>query len=105
MKFDTECYLGFYLIVMCLIGSGNFLSVMLYWQLARVRYMVSYGVQGAWARFDNKIKNSILGHPRCPGMVRSVYYKVRGFMASMIPDPQAEAARQQAGGGGIMRAM
>ena len=105
MKYDIEAYLGFYLIVMLVFGSGNLLSIMLYWQLMRVRYMVSYGVQGAWTRVDARIKNSILGHPRCPGVVRTVYYKVRNFAASMIPDPQAEAARQQNNGGGITGAL
>ena len=68
--------------------------------------MVNYGCQAAWKRMDETIKKKVLDSPRCPSIVRTVYQKVKGFMASMVPDPQAEAARQQAaeggaGGGGI----
>ena len=86
-KHDVEVYLGFYLIVMALLGGGNLLAVMLYWQLMRVRYMVSYGCQGGWKRMDEKIKKNVLDSPRCPGMVRTGYQKVKGLLASMIPDP------------------
>ena len=100
MKHDIEVYLGFYMIVMALLGGSNLLAIMLYWQLMRVRYMVNYGCQAAWKRMDESIKKNVLDSPRCPGVVRTVYQKVRGLMASMIPDPQAEAAAQEAAGGG-----
>ena len=87
MKHDIEVCLGFYMIVMALLGGSNLLAIMLYWQLMRVRYMVNYGCQAAWKRLDENIKKSVLDSPRCPGMVRTVYQKVRGLMASMIPDP------------------
>ena len=87
MKHDTEVYLGFYMIVMALLGGGNLLAVMLYWQLMRVRYMVNYGCQAGWKRLDENIKKYVLDSPRCPSMVRTAYQKVRGLMASMIPDP------------------
>ena len=94
MKYDVEVYLGFYMIIMMVFGGGNILALMLYWQLMRVRYMVNYGCQAGWKRMDDNIKKYVLDSPRCPAFARTAYYKIRGFMASMIPDPQAEGARQ-----------
>ena len=88
MRYDIEVYLGFYLIIMLPFGSSNLFAIMLYWQLARVRYMISTGVQGGWTRVDGTIKSKILDSPRCPSMVRNGYQKARGFLISMIPDPQ-----------------
>ena len=105
LKYDIEAYLGFYLIIMLFFGSSNLFAIMLYWQLARVRYMISNGVQAGWTRVDGTIKTKVLDSPRCPSMVRTGYQKLRGFLVSMIPDPQAEAARQQAAGGGITGAL
>ena len=100
MKHDIEVYLGFYMIAMTFIGAGSLVAIMLYFQFMRVRYMVNYGCQAAWKRMDDTIKKNVLDSPRCPSIVRTIYQKVKGFMISMVPDPQAEAARQAAAGGG-----
>ena len=105
MMHDIELYLGFYLIVMIPLGGSNLMAVLLHWQIQRVRYMVNYQVQAAWTRMDNNIKNSVLSSSKCPGFVRTVYYKLRGVLASMIPNPQEEAARHQAAGGGLTGAI
>ena len=67
--------------------------------------MANYQVQAAWTRVDNNIKNSVLSSSKCPGFVRTVYYKVREMFASMIPNAQQEAARHQAAGGGLTGAI
>ena len=105
MMHDIEVYLGFYMIVMIPLGGSNLMAVLLHWQIQRVRYMVNYQVQAAWTRMDNNIKNSVLSSSKCPGFVRTVYYKLRGVLASMIPNPQEEAARHQAAGGGLTGAI
>ena len=105
MMHDIEVYLGIYMIVMIPLGGSNLMAVLLHWQIQRVRYMVNYQVQAAWTRMDNNIKNSVLSSSKCPGFVRTVYYKLRGVLASMIPNPQEEAARHQAAGGGLTGAI
>ena len=82
MRSDTEVYLGFYLQAVWFIGWSNLLTIMMYWQLLRVRYMVSVNIQGAFRRLDVKI-SGYLSKPSCPAMVRTVYQKVKGFMVSM----------------------
>lgn len=41
VKSDMEVYCGFYLIGMVFLGGANFLSVILFWQMQRMRYMIS----------------------------------------------------------------
>jgi hypothetical protein len=39
MKGDLEVYLGFYLIVMWFFRRSHLFSILIYWQLLRIRYM------------------------------------------------------------------
>lgn len=41
IKADMEVYCGFYLIGMIFLGGANFLGVVMFWQMQRMRYMVS----------------------------------------------------------------
>ena len=86
-------------------GGANLMAILLHWQIQRVRYLVNYQVQAAWKRMDDNIKGSVLSSSKCPGFVRTVYYKIRGMLASMIPNPEEEAQRHQAAGGGITGAI
>jgi hypothetical protein len=42
LKGDIEVYLGFYLIVVWAFGWSHLVAIMLYWQVLRIRYMLSY---------------------------------------------------------------
>jgi hypothetical protein len=41
LKADTEVYIGIYLIAVWFIGWSSFITIMMYWQIMRVRYMLS----------------------------------------------------------------
>ena len=72
VKADLEAYAGFYLIVTALIGRGGFVGVFFYWQMQRMRYMMSPQLQSAFSRLDKQIQ-VYLNHPYCPKMVLSAY--------------------------------
>jgi hypothetical protein len=55
IKSDMEVYCGFYLIGMVFLGGANFLSVILFWQMQRMRYMISVPLQMAFQRLDQNI--------------------------------------------------
>jgi hypothetical protein len=56
--------------------------------------MVNNNVKMAFGRLDYKIQG-LLNHPSCPGMVRTVYEKVKGLMASMSAMPEPPQAQGQ----------
>lgn len=96
-KADIEVYIGIYLIIVWFFGWSNFFQILIYWQLIRVRYMVNSNTQAAFARVDRQIM-TYMNHPSCPGIVKQLYIKIRGFLASM---GDVEQQRQAAGSGGL----
>ena len=52
VKADTEIYVGFYLVVMVFVGSSSIVSVFLFWQMMRMRYMMNQSTQMAFQRLD-----------------------------------------------------
>ena len=82
MKSDMEVYIGLYLIVVWFLGWSSLLSIMMYWQIMRLRYMINANSKAAFARVNAKI-NMILAKPFIPGIVRSLYQKFSGFISSM----------------------
>jgi len=52
LKSDIEVYIGIYLIVVWFIGWSSFLSILMYWQIMRLRYMISTHIQMAFKRID-----------------------------------------------------
>lgn len=55
IKADMEVYCGFYLIGMIFLGGANFLGVIMFWQMQRMRYMVSVPLQMGFQRLDQNI--------------------------------------------------
>ena len=55
MRSDIEVYCGFFLIPMVLTGQTTFIAPVMYWQMTRMRYMISASLQAAWMRFDQAI--------------------------------------------------
>jgi hypothetical protein len=82
LEADTEVYLGIYLIAVFFIGWSSFLTIIMFWQIMRVRYMMSANSKAAFRRIDKKI-TGLTSHPRCPSIVGTLYLKLRGFLSSM----------------------
>lgn len=68
-----------------------------------MRYMMSPGIQSAFAKFDYSLQG-YLNHPYCPGVLRMVYTKLKSFLATMT-DMQAQQEAVQNNGGGVMGAL
>jgi hypothetical protein len=52
LKSDIEIYVGFFLIACIFIGRTNMIGVFSFWQMMRVRYMMSVQTQMAFSRLD-----------------------------------------------------
>ena len=103
LKNDLEIYAGFYTIIGIFVGFSSLMNVVFYWQMMRMRYMMSPGIQAAFAKLDYGIQG-YLNHPYCPSLVRTAYSTVKRVMASMT-DIQAQQQQVQNNGGGIMGAL
>jgi hypothetical protein len=89
LKSEIEVYIGIYLVVALAIGWSNFISVIVYWQLLRIKHVLNYNTKAAFTKVDSKI-NLYLNKPWCPGILRMVYAKLKsvmGYFGSM-DDPQ-----------------
>lgn len=82
LKSDIEIYIGLYLIAVWFVGWSSLITILMYWQIMRVRYMMSAHSQAAFRRIDLKIKG-YTASPRCPSFVRGGYLKVTGMLGSM----------------------
>ena len=105
MRSDIELYIGFFQVVGIFFGYSTMFSALIYWQLMRVRYLMSYNIQGAFRRLDTKILG-FTNSPSCPGIVRTAYTKIRAFMEGMSDMGQnagADGAARPAAGGLLSR--
>ncbi len=50
LKADSEVYIGIYLIVVWFLGWSSLLTIMMYWQIMRLRYMINVNTKSAFAR-------------------------------------------------------
>ena len=99
LKADIELYIGFYLIAVWFIGWSSLITIIMFWQIMRLRYMISAHTQAAFRRLDGKI-TSFTASPRCPSIARTLYLKLRGLISSMGEMPEQNAAGGAAAGGG-----
>jgi len=83
-----EVYCGFYLIGMIFLGGSSLLSVMMFWQMQRMRYMISNPLQMAFTRLDSNIMGYLTAS-WCPGVILQGYMMVKGLLAGMT-DAQAQ---------------
>ena len=99
MKTDLEVYIGVYMVITWFMGMSNLLGILLYWQILRIRYMLTTSMKQAFWRIDSNINQSVL--PRMPALVSKGYGFVRQFVTSMgsLPDAagQAHATNSLAG--------
>jgi Transmembrane protein 33/Nucleoporin POM33 len=59
IKADIEIYMGLYLIAVWFIRRSHIFSIMIYWQLLRIRYMIGGLTTQAFIRLDGKLQNGI----------------------------------------------
>jgi hypothetical protein len=57
--------------------------MMFYWQMMRMRYMISPSLQGAFSKIDYTLQ-TYLNHPYCPGMVRMAYNTIKSLSSGMV---------------------
>ena len=55
MKSDMEVYIGIYLIIVWFLGWSSLLSILMYWQIMRLRYTINANSKSAFARVNAKI--------------------------------------------------
>nr|CCA15570.1 conserved hypothetical protein [Albugo laibachii Nc14] len=85
---SIDVTIGVALVFELLTPTRNFLLVILYWQLLRIRYMISPPLQEAFRNL-NAVILSVMHHPRCPAFVGKVYTKLQGIAKSMTDPAQA----------------
>ncbi|CEG50332.1 stress-inducible protein [Plasmopara halstedii] len=79
---NIDLAIGISLIVEMLLPTRNFLLLILYWQVLRVRYMISPQLQEAFRMLHASILSAV-SHPRCPSVIGNVYGKLHGFITKM----------------------
>lgn len=99
LKADAEVYIGIYLIVVWFLGWSSLLTILMYWQIMRLRYMINVNTKSAFARVHSKI-NQFLSKPFIPSIVRTLYGKLSGFLGGMAEMEMNQAANGQNAGGG-----
>ncbi|DAZ97763.1 TPA: hypothetical protein N0F65_009043 [Lagenidium giganteum] len=95
---NVEVAIGLALVLELLTPARNFLLTMLFWQLLRVRYMISPQLQEAFRVLNVSILR-LTTHPRCPHIVGTLYAKVQAVAAKMTDMSQYQAAANGASGG------
>jgi hypothetical protein len=92
LKADVEVMLGFYLVIAWFFGMSNAVSILFYWQIMRLHYMLSYACQFAFTRFDQRLRAAVIDRAFCPGIVKKAYESIKGIMVGMgqVPDTQPQ---------------
>ena len=83
LRHDLEVYMGVYLTFGILLGISSILTTLLYWQIMRMRYLMSPACQQAYVKFD-AATSQFLANRWCPGVFSTVYIKLRGFLKGQI---------------------
>ncbi|KAG1712984.1 hypothetical protein DVH05_000714 [Phytophthora capsici] len=96
---NLDVAIGVALILEMLTPARNFLLLILYWQVLRVRYMISPQLQEAFRSLHTTIL-TLVNHPRCPAVVGSVYGKIHAFAVKM-GDAAAQQQQAASGAGGL----
>ncbi|KAF0699949.1 Aste57867_9499 [Aphanomyces stellatus] len=93
---SLDVAIGLSLIFELLTPARNFMLLLVYWQLLRIRYMISPQLKNAFADLDRGI-TTLVYHPRCPAIVATGYTKLQGMLAGMVKMPTPEEYQQQQG--------
>ncbi|RHY22494.1 hypothetical protein DYB32_009486, partial [Aphanomyces invadans] len=76
---SLEVAIGLSLILELITPARNFMLLLVYWQLLRIRYMISPQLKNAFADLDRGI-TTIVYHPRCPPIVSTAYAKLKAML-------------------------
>ena len=79
LRHDLEVYMGLYLTFGIFIGLSSILTTLLYWQIMRMRYLMSPACQQAYVRFDAAASQKLASR-WCPGVFSIIYIKIRSFL-------------------------
>ncbi|KAL3670109.1 hypothetical protein V7S43_004425 [Phytophthora oleae] len=96
---NIDVAIGVALILEMLTPARNFLLLVLYWQVLRVRYMISPQLQESFRSLHATIL-TLVNHPRCPAVVGTVYGKIHAFAVKM-GDTAAQQQQAASGAGGL----
>jgi stress-induced-phosphoprotein 1 len=90
---NMEVFIGVCLILELLTPSRNFMLLIIYWQLLRVRYMINTQIQHAFRQLNAGIVQ-VTHHPKCPAFIGQGYRKIQSFAHKLtdIEQQQAQAA-------------
>ncbi|CAI5713295.1 unnamed protein product [Peronospora destructor] len=94
---NIDVAIGIALLLEMLLPSRNFLLLVLYWQVLRIRYMISPQLQEAFRALHGTIL-TLVNHPRCPAVFSVVYGKIHAFAVKMSDAAQQQQASPGAGG-------
>ena len=79
LRHDLEVYMGIYLTLGIFLGISSIMTTILYFQIMRMRYMMSPACQQAYTRFDASV-SGYLGMKWCPAFIGGIYVKIRSFL-------------------------
>ena len=90
LKTDLEIYIGIYLIVGWFLNLSTIISIIVYWQFLRIKYVINYNTQMAFAKFKTSVDKYAYAQAT-PSILRTAWEKVKSgaaYMASMDQPPQ-----------------
>ncbi|EQC25058.1 hypothetical protein SDRG_17053 [Saprolegnia diclina VS20] len=90
---NLDVGIGLCLILELLTPARNFMLLLIYWQLLRIRYMISPQLKNAFSQLDTTLSALVL-HPRAPTLLATGYAKLKDLMANMVKMPTPEEAQQ-----------
>merc|ERR1719273_1018509 len=76
-----EIIIGFMLIVEMITPGRNIMMLFAWWQYLRVRYVLSHYAKYAFSRITRKLDGWLIHSSWCPGIVGTVYTKIKSFCA------------------------
>ena len=97
---NIDVAIGIALLLEMLLPSRNFLLLVLYWQVLRIRYMISPQLQEAFRTLHGTVL-TLVNHPRCPAICSVVYGKIHAFAVKMSDAAQQQQQEASSGAGGL----
>ncbi|OQR88005.1 hypothetical protein ACHHYP_07713 [Achlya hypogyna] len=90
---NLDVGIGLCLILELLTPARNFMLLLVYWQLLRIRYMISPQLKNAFSQLDATLA-MLVHHPRAPAVLATGYAKLKDLLANMVKMPTQEEAAQ-----------
>jgi hypothetical protein len=90
---NLDVAIGLCLVFDLLTPARNIMLLLVYWQLLRIRYMISPQLKIAFEQLD-QLCTSLVYHPRCPAIVATGYTKMKAMAANMVKMPTVEEQQE-----------